>query len=159
MLALVKTGIQQGAVQVNMQVVNQIFDQWNYEFKRTSPAAALFAAWEFEISSYLQETKIESLEVRRTLFNNPQSTVSMYKRFREWSQAEGPVQSELCLLYALDSNNTCQQFMAFTLQKAIEFLESKFGSYKQESWQYSHLTSMTYKHTPFSAIPLLRNLF
>ena len=53
MLALVKTGIQQGAVQVNMQVVNQIFDQWNYEFKRTSPAAALFAAWEFEISSYL----------------------------------------------------------------------------------------------------------
>lgn len=140
MLDLVKKGIEQGSVEVNMLVVNKIFDNWNYEFKRTSPAAALFAAWEFEISSYLQETKIESIDIRRTLFNNPQSTTSMYKRFRDWSESEGPIVSELCLVYALDSNNTCEQFMAFTLQKAVEFLQTKFGSYTEGSWQYSQLT-------------------
>jgi len=53
MLKLVKIGIEQGGVEVDMQLVEKLFGEWDFRFHRSSSAATLFAMWEFQIASYL----------------------------------------------------------------------------------------------------------
>jgi len=42
-----------------------IFKKWDFRFEKESNAASLYASWEYMISSYLHETKIDGVTARR----------------------------------------------------------------------------------------------
>lgn len=44
----------------------QIFDNWNYKFDVESSAASLFASWEMQMSIYLHETTVSSIDMRKS---------------------------------------------------------------------------------------------
>ena len=123
-----------------------------------SAAASLFMMWEFQIATYAHETKIDSLAARQSLFNPPASQSSFYKMVSEWAH-ESSSQWEVCQLTSFLSPNTCQEFMAFTLDQALLNLEKRFGPFQTHGWQYQSLVTMKYRHKPFGQIPVLNYFF
>ena len=64
----------------------------------------------------------------------------------------------MCFVTEL-GENSCQQFMAYTLEKAIAQLTSYFGQYKDNNWPLKYYQYTRYMHQPLSEVPLLRYLF
>ena len=64
-------------------------------------------------------------------------------------------EAEYCAVNDIKGSN-CLNFMAYTLVKAIEDIESRLGKYdaKANNWRYGLLTKMILVHQPFSATPL-----
>jgi len=79
-------------------------------------------AWEFALSTYMHETKIGDVRLRRGLLGYPVAENFLYKQVAKWAK-EKATYEEYCYVYELDAKNSCQQMMAFTLNKAIEDLE------------------------------------
>lgn len=51
--------------------------------------------------------------------------------------------------------------MAYTLKKALDLCESRMGPFNpaKNNWRYGYLTKVTYDHSPFSNVPILRHVF
>ena len=64
-------------------------------------------------------------------------------------------EAEYCAVNDIKGSN-CLNFMAYTLVKAIEDIESRLGKYdaKANNWRYGLLATIKISHQPFSATPL-----
>jgi len=61
----------------------------------------------------------------------------------------------------MDSQNTCQEFMAYTLQKSMELMTANLGHYSKANnkWRLGATQFTRYMHSPLSEIPVIRHLF
>ena len=110
-------------------------------------------AWEFAIGTYMHETKIDDVRVRRGILNQPTTEEFLYKQVAKWAK-EKDAKEVYCQVYELNADNTCQEFMAFTLAKAIEDIEERLGPYDETKWRMGNLVKVRFEHNPFSETPL-----
>ena len=104
------------------------------------------------LATYMHETKIDDIRLRRSLTSIGDSQMFMYMQVSKW--AESPrTQQDFCHLIDLESKNTCQEMLAYTLVKAIEDLEQVLGPYDQKTWQMQNLKPVRYEH-PLGETPL-----
>ena len=117
--------------------------------------AAISEAWEFAIATYMHETKIDDVRIRRRLLNVPSSEEFVYKEISRWAK-ESVTRESYCLVYELASDNTCQEFLAYTLAKALEDMELRLGPYSPatNNWRLGNLVKVRWEHSPFSETPL-----
>ena len=137
----------------------KIMQGWDFRMNKESPQAAIAEAWEFAIATYMHETKIDDVRIRRGLLNFPSSEEFVYKEISRWAR-ESVTREPYCLVYELGADNTCQEFVAYTLAKAIQDLELRLGPYQQHdnNWRLGNLVKVRLEHSPFSETPL-RSLF
>ena len=95
-----------------------LFKDWDFRFNLDSQAATLFSAWEQQISLYLHETTLDSADVRLSLHNHPSAQSAFYVEVRKWAKSDGPLNHPMCKVEEL-RENSCQEFMLFTLEKAL----------------------------------------
>ena len=79
-------------------------------------------AWEFAISTYMHETKIGDVSLRRSIHDYPSASNFLYNQIAKWAK-EDATYEEYCYVYDLAAKNSCQEMMAYTLGKALEDLE------------------------------------
>ena len=48
-------------------MVTKRLQKWDYQYSLDSVEASVFEAWEFMIATYLHETKIEDVKLRRSM--------------------------------------------------------------------------------------------
>jgi len=70
------------------------------------------------------------------------------RKFQEWEQVGEPVYEDYCSIDAFLDGNSCQEFLFFTLARAVEELDLKTGT--MNSWGYKHLFSVRHQHYPFT---------
>ena len=105
-----------------------ILNGWDFKYDKEKPQGSVMEAWEFAIATYMHETKVEDVRLRRSILSPPASEEFLYKNIANWAKEED-TREEYCLVYELKTENTCQELMAFTLGKAVEDLEERLGSY------------------------------
>ena len=99
----------------------------------------------------MHETKLSDLRLRRAILSQPMAEGFLYKEIKRWA-GERSTEEEYCLVYDLDSNNTCQEMMAYTLGKAVEDIENRLGP---DNWRLSDLVKVRLEHGPMSDSPLV----
>ena len=109
-------------------------------------------AWEFAIANYMHETKISDSRIRRGIMTYTGTENFLYKSVAKWA-AETDTQEVFCHVYELHADNNCQEFMVYTLAKAIEDIEDRLGPYDAHNWRLGALTKVRYEHS-FSSTPL-----
>ena len=129
---------------------------WDYRFAKNSVAASIYEAWELMLGTYMFESKIEDIRLRRSISSIADSSMFMYRQISKWSQ-NPQTKEDFCEVAELDSKNTCQEMMAYTLVKAIEDLTIRLGPFDYELWQLKYLKVSRYDH-PLGATPL-RSMF
>ena len=63
-------------------------------------------AWEFALATYMHETKIDDVRIRRGLLNIPTSEEFVYGEISRWAKEEA-TKEVYCLVYELNADNTC----------------------------------------------------
>ena len=128
---------------------------WDFRMNKDNHQAAISEAWEFAIATYMHETKIDDVRIRRGLLNVPSSEEFVYKEISRWAK-ESVTRESYCLVYELASDNTCQEFLAYTLAKALEDMEQRLGPYSPDAnnWRLGNLVKVRWEHSPFSETPL-----
>ena len=97
-------------------------------------------AWEFAISTYMHETKIGDVRLRRGIMGYPSGDNFLYKQVAEWAKSKtGKTYEEYCYVYELGAKNSCQAMMAYTLAKAMEDLKQRLGPYNGSNWRQGDL--------------------
>ena len=109
-------------------------------------------AWEFAISTYMHETKIGNKRLRRGILGYPLAENFLYKQIPIWAE-QGNTHEDYCFVLELESKNSCQEMMAYTLMKAIDDLESRLGPYTGNNWRQGDLFKVRYEHQ-FSETPM-----
>lgn len=134
----------------------RVLETWDYRFAKNSVAASIYEAWELMLGTYMFESKIEDIRLRRGLSSIADSSMFMYRQISKWSQTT-QTKEDFCEIGELGSKNTCQEMMAFTLVKAVEDLTIRLGPFDHELWKLKFLKVSKYDH-PFGATPL-RSMF
>lgn len=138
----------------DLGIAFQILSDWDYRFDLESSGATLFHEWETQISKHLHNEVIADDNVRLSLLNHPAAQSSFFVSVKEWAQ-EKATRETRCYLPEINENqpsnqlkNTCQEFMAHTLMKALEFLQQKYGVYDSEvnNWRYGNFQYTLYVH-------------
>lgn len=62
-------------------------------------------------------------------------------------------------MYELGEKNSCQEFLAYTLEKALKDMKSKLGEYKGGNWKLGYTQTTRYSHSPLTEVPILNRLF
>ena len=135
----------------------KILEGWDFKFDKDKPQGAVVEAWEFMLATYMHETKISDVRLRRGIQSLPESENFLYKQVAKWA-AEEETREEYCKVHELKATNTCQELMAFTLAKAIMDLEERLGPYDGTNWRMGDLVKVRYEHNPFSET-ILRSKF
>ena len=79
---------------------------WDYQYKVESVEASIFEAWELMIATYMHESKIDDIRLRRSIWAIDQAQMFLYKQIVEW--AENPrTKQDYCSVLELGSENTC----------------------------------------------------
>ena len=105
-----------------------MFDKWDFKFDVRSSPASLFTVWESKINLHLHETTIPSTDMRKSFSNHPAYMSSLYLQIRQWAQEKETYEVQ-CRLTELESKNSCQEFMAYTLEAAYSELTKRFGKF------------------------------
>ena len=63
-------------------------------------------AWEVSLGTYMHETKIGEVRIRRSLLSTPVADVFLYKQITRWA-AEDVTNEEYCYVYELGTKNSC----------------------------------------------------
>lgn len=101
----------------DVKLAFDLFGDWDYRFTLESQAATVFSAWEQQIGKFLHETTLDSPDVRASLGNHPSAQSAFYLQVKEWA-IEKESHHKMCHVLEL-GRNTCQEFMAYTLEKAL----------------------------------------
>ena len=105
--------------------------------------------WEATIASYLHEKRIKGLAARRAFaYSAPIGEHFLNRKFLEWAEAGEPVFEDYCYVEAFLDGNSCQEFLFFTLARAVEELDRKVGL--GNAWAYKNLFTVRHQHYPFS---------
>jgi acyl-homoserine lactone acylase PvdQ len=48
-----------------LNTARHLLNNWNFEFDKNSVAASVYTSFEFQLSTYMHETKIEGVNARR----------------------------------------------------------------------------------------------
>lgn len=71
-------------------MVLDVFKGWKHTFDLEDIAGSVFIAWEYHMATYLQETKIDNINVRRCVSSNILIENFLYKEYKDWAQEEAP---------------------------------------------------------------------
>ena len=58
---------------------------WDFKFEYHQIPSSIFMAWEFNVMTYLQETKIDNPDVRRGIHGNLLFENFLFIEMRKWS--------------------------------------------------------------------------
>ena len=61
---------------------------WDFQFDKDKPQGSVIEAWEFAISTYMHETKIDDVRVRRGILSEPCTEEFLYKQIAKWSKEQ-----------------------------------------------------------------------
>ena len=134
------------------KAVDILTDDWDYRFDHQKPQGAIIEAWEYSLATYMHETKISDLRLRRAILSQPMAEGFLYNEITRWAR-EMLTTEEYCFVYDLGANNTCQEMMAYTLGKAVEDIESRLGP---DNWRLGDLVKVRLEHGPLSDSPLAK---
>lgn len=63
-----------------------ILEKWDFKYDLKSVGATIFDGWEFMLMTYLHETKIEDVRLRRSLTQIDQAQMFLFKEIDEWAK-------------------------------------------------------------------------
>ena len=89
--------------------VNQAIDilkDWDYRYDKNKPQGAVMEAWEFAISTYMHETKIGDVRLRRGIHDYPSASNFLFNQIAKWAK-EDATYEEYCYVYDLAAKNNC----------------------------------------------------
>ena len=84
----------------------KILKDWDFTMDKDKVGGSIGEAWEFAIATYMHETKIDDVRVRRGLLNIPTSEEFVYRKISKWA-LETSSNEEYCHVFELGANNTC----------------------------------------------------
>ena len=123
----------------------KILADWDYKYEADKPQGAVMEAWEYAMGTYMHETKISDVRVRRTVRTYAASEHFVYKQIAKWAK-EQETYAEYCYVYDLNADNSCQEMVAYTFAKAIEDIEARLGPYTGSNWRMGDLVKSRYEH-------------
>ena len=84
----------------------KILKDWDFTMDKDKVGGSIGEAWEFAIATYMHETKIDDVRVRRGLLNIPTSEEFVYRSISKWA-IEKSTNQEYRNVFELDANNSC----------------------------------------------------
>ena len=66
----------------------KLLNGWDYQYDVDKPQGGIMEAWEFMIATYMHETKISDVRLRRGILSIPVSEGFLYNQIGKWAQED-----------------------------------------------------------------------
>ena len=90
MVTTVQKGLETGKLSEDLKIKAilglKILKDWDFTMDKDKVGGSIGEAWEFAIATYMHETKIDDVRVRRGLLNIPTSEEFVYGEISKWAK-------------------------------------------------------------------------